>query len=99
MPKKPPKSRETAAPVSLRGGDARERILEVAGRMLRDVGPDGLRLQEIAREVGVSHPAILHHFGSRAGLVHAVVERAVAGIEGDIVASLSMGDAGNDPAA
>jgi AcrR family transcriptional regulator len=99
MPKKVRKSREPPAPASLRGEGARERILEVAGRMLRDVGPDGLRLQEIAAEVGISHPAILHHFGSRAGLVHAVVERAVAGIEGDIVASLSMGEAENDPAA
>ena len=79
--------------------DARERILTIAGRMLREVGPDGLRLQEIAREVGVSHPAILHHFGSREGLVHAVVERAGASLEADIVASFHAGEAEADPAA
>jgi AcrR family transcriptional regulator len=91
--KRPAKAPERSA------GDARQRILAVAGRMLRDVGPDGLRLQEIAREVGVSHPAILHHFGSREGLVHAVVDRAGASLEADIVASLSAGEGEVDPAA
>ncbi len=79
----------------------RERILEVAGRMLNQVGPDGLRLQEIAKEVGVSHPLLLHHFGSRAGLVHAVVERSMQALESDILASLSSptGEPTSDPAA
>lgn len=92
-----PRAKRKKAPAH--PGDARERILEVAGRMLRDVGPDGLRLQEIAREVGVSHPAILHHFGSRAGLVHAVVERSVRTVEADVARSLVAGDAEQDPAA
>lgn len=80
-------------------GDAKERILEVASRMLGEVGPDGLRLQEIAREVGVSHPAILHHFGSRAGLVHAVVERALIALEEDVARALVIGEGEKDPAA
>lgn len=84
-----------------RGGEMRERILEVAGRMLNQVGPDGLRLQEIAKEVGVSHPLILHHFGSRGGLVHAVVERSMQALEADILSSLSTptGEPPSDPAA
>jgi AcrR family transcriptional regulator len=97
MPKRAKRPRESSAPPSVRGGDARERILEVTERMLRDVGPDALRLQEIAREVGVSHPAILHHFKSRAGLVHAVVDRAVASLEAGIVESLSGGEAETNP--
>jgi AcrR family transcriptional regulator len=71
--------------------DARERILDVASRMLNEVGPDGLRLEKIAKEVGVSHPAILHHFGSRAGLVQEVVKRAVGAMENDVIKAL--GDA------
>ncbi len=90
----PKKTKKTAPP-----SDARERILTIAGRMLQQVGPDGLRLQEIAREVGVSHPAILHHFGSREGLVHAVVERAGTALEADIVTSFAAGEAEKDPAA
>ena len=93
MPKKAGKktlhSAPPAAPAALRG-DARERIMEVAGAMLRDVGPDGLRLQEIAKAVGVSHPAILHHFGSREGLVRAVVERALINIESDVARAISV---------
>lgn len=79
----------------------RERILEVAGRMLNQVGPDGLRLQEIAKEVGVSHPLLLHHFGSRAGLVHAVVERSMHALEADILSSLASptGEPPSDPTA
>lgn len=56
--------------------DARERILQAAERKLAQVGPEGLRLTELAAELGISHPAILHHFGSREDLVAAVVARA-----------------------
>jgi len=94
----PPAKRAAKRPV-VRVGEARERILEVASRMLRDVGPDGLRLQEIAREVGVSHPAILHHFENRAGLVRAVVERALVALEDDVARALVVGEAEKDPAA
>jgi AcrR family transcriptional regulator len=45
-------------------------------------------LQEIAREVGVSHPAILHHFGSRQELVRAVVDRALGDLEQDLIETL-----------
>ena len=72
----------------LTGEAAREQILEVAERRVREVGPDGLRLQEIAREVGVSHPAILHHFGSRQELVRAVVDRALIAVEQDVIETL-----------
>jgi AcrR family transcriptional regulator len=56
--------------------DARARILQAAERKLAEVGPEGLRLTELAAELGISHPAILHHFGSREELVAAVVSRA-----------------------
>jgi AcrR family transcriptional regulator len=58
--------------------EARERILHAAERKLAAVGPEGLRLTELAAELGISHPAILHHFGSREELVAAVVARAFA---------------------
>jgi AcrR family transcriptional regulator len=56
--------------------DARARILLAAERKLAEVGPEGLRLTELAAELGISHPAILHHFGSREDLVAAVVAHA-----------------------
>jgi AcrR family transcriptional regulator len=68
-----------------RAEDAREAILTAAERRLMADGPAALRLQELAAEVGISHPAILHHFGCREGLVKAVVERAVRKLQGELV--------------
>jgi len=65
--------------------EARDLILDAAELRLREVGPEGLKLQEIARDIGVSHPAILHHFESRQGLVRAVVERALDGLRSSIL--------------
>ena len=56
--------------------EARRLILDAAEERLARQGPEGLRLQDIARDVGISHPAILHHFESREGLVRALVGRA-----------------------
>jgi AcrR family transcriptional regulator len=69
--------------------EAHEQILDAAERRLAEGGPSGIRLQEIAEDVGVSHPTILHHFGSREGLVQAVVQRALAGLNARIVGVLS----------
>ncbi|MBX3504098.1 MAG: TetR/AcrR family transcriptional regulator [Parvibaculum sp.] len=56
--------------------EARRLILDAAEARLARQGPEGLRLQDIARDVGISHPAILHHFESREGLVRALIGRA-----------------------
>jgi AcrR family transcriptional regulator len=72
--------------------EARRAILDAAERRLLDVGPDAVRLSEIAADVGVSHPAILHHFGSREGLVAAVIQRALASLQHDLVSRLTSGD-------
>jgi AcrR family transcriptional regulator len=64
---------------------AREAILEVAEQHLSDRGFDALRLQDVAAAAGMSHPTVLHHFGSRDGLVRAVVERAVVALQEDLL--------------
>jgi AcrR family transcriptional regulator len=69
--------------------DARREILDAAEAMLRDLGPAGIRLHQIADDVGVSHPAILHHFGSREGLIEAVVNRAVERLESDLIEAIA----------
>jgi AcrR family transcriptional regulator len=57
--------------------EARAAILDAAEKRLVAAGPQGIRLQEVAADVGVSHPTVLHHFGSREKLVEAVVARAI----------------------
>ena len=76
---------------------ARREILEAAERRLAQSGPLGLRLQDVAADVGISHPAILHHFGSREGLVHAVIQQAIVGLQEDLVRSLSETQQGDRP--
>lgn len=55
--------------------EARAAILDAAEKRLIATGPAGIRLQEVAADLGVSHPTVLHHFGSREALVQAVAER------------------------
>jgi len=67
---------------------ARRAILEAAEKRLREGGPEAVRLQDVARDLGVSHPAILHHFGSREGLMRALAEHVVARLETELLAGL-----------
>ncbi len=78
--------------------EARRVILDAAEKRLREGGPEAIRLQDIAGDVGVSHPAILHHFGSRAGLTLALQERAMANLRSDLLTALG-GPAGSETAA
>lgn len=77
--------------------DARAAILDAAEKKLAEVGPGGIRLQEVAAEVGVSHPTVLHHFGSREALVHAVVERSVGALERDLLLEIAKSPIGTEP--
>jgi AcrR family transcriptional regulator len=72
--------------------EAQSAILDATERRLRDVGPAGVRLQDIARDVGVSHPAILHHFGSREALVEAVVLRAIEQLQTELLEAVTAHD-------
>jgi len=69
--------------------DAKRLILETAERLLAQSGPQALRLQDIAAAAGISHPLILHHFESRAGLIRALTRQAVADLKERLVGALS----------
>ncbi|MCB9658279.1 MAG: TetR family transcriptional regulator [Polyangiales bacterium] len=45
--------------------EAREEILTAAAKRLLDAGPDALRIADVAADVGMTHPTLLHHVGSR----------------------------------
>ncbi|MFO0548064.1 MAG: TetR/AcrR family transcriptional regulator [Polyangiaceae bacterium] len=78
--------------------ETRTALLDAAEkRMVRD-GPAALRLQDVASDVGISHPGVLHHFGSREGLVDGVISRAIAGLEMDLVKALKAQGSGGDNA-
>ena len=70
----------------LPAAEARERILDAAQNRLSTGGPDAIRLQAVAEDLGISHPTILHHFGSRDGLITALEERALKALQADLLA-------------
>ncbi|HEV2334682.1 MAG TPA: TetR/AcrR family transcriptional regulator [Stellaceae bacterium] len=72
--------------------DAKRLILETAQTLVARNGPQGLRLQDIAGEAGISHPLILHHFGSRAGLMRALTREAAAELKDRLVAAMTQPD-------
>ncbi|MGW0705637.1 TetR/AcrR family transcriptional regulator [Streptomyces sp. NPDC002643] len=53
-------------------GDLRAALLDRAEETLRDKGPGGLSLRELAREVGVSPGAPSHHFKTKRALLDAL---------------------------
>src|ERR1700754_2666423 len=89
--KTPPRTRRSAE-------EARRRILDAAQKQLMKVGPEGLRLTDLARTLHISHPAILHHFGSREGLVAEVVRHAFRSLSAQLLAALRDGGAATDRA-
>jgi AcrR family transcriptional regulator len=74
-----------ATPRRRSAAETRTAILEAAERRLLGGGPEAIRLQEIAADAGISHPAILHHFGSREGLVEAIILRGIARLQAQIL--------------
>lgn len=53
-------------------GDLRRAVIERALEVVADQGASGLSLRAIASDLGVSHTAPRHHFGSNAGLLTAI---------------------------
>jgi AcrR family transcriptional regulator len=50
-------------------GDLRRALLRAAAESISESGPGGLSMRELARRVGVTHAAAVHHFKDKAGLL------------------------------
>lgn len=61
-------------------GRLREALLDAAVASVRERGPEGLAIRDLARRVGVSHNAAYRHFADRDALVEAVAEHAMTGL-------------------
>lgn len=77
---------------------ARSNIRNAALRMFAERGPDAVTVRDIAKGAGVSASLVLHHFGSKDGLLAAVdayaseaFEAVFAEFDGEDVAKLLMG--------
>lgn len=87
---------EPEAPLRRRrlpAAEAKARILEAAGIRLRKGGPDAIRLQDVAADLGIAHTTILHHFGTREGLMIALERDTMEKLQADLLG----GSADEDP--
>jgi len=55
--------------------DPKERLLDEALRLFARRGVDAVGIQEIVEASGVTKPTLYHHYGSKEGLVTALVDR------------------------
>ncbi|MGC4174986.1 TetR/AcrR family transcriptional regulator [Demequina sp.] len=60
---------------SERGAATREHILATATAMFGESGYRGASLRDIAARCGLTHPGLLYHFPTKAGLLEAVLMR------------------------
>lgn len=58
--------------------DTRSKIIDVAARLLRELGPAAVTTRGVAEEAGVQAPAIYRLFGDKDGLLDAVAEHVLA---------------------
>jgi AcrR family transcriptional regulator len=66
--------------------------MDAALAHLRTEGVHAITLAGLAKELDISHQAILHHFGSRDGLIAAVVKRAIDSFESELAGALRVID-------
>jgi AcrR family transcriptional regulator len=71
---------------------AKTEILEISERLLVTSGPESVRLEAIAQEMGVSHPTILHHFGSIDGVFVALQQKVSRQIREDLLGLMKPSD-------
>lgn len=69
--------------------EAKALILDSAAQRLKEAGPEGLQLAEIAALAGIAHSTVLHHFGSAEGLKAALAKKMVEKLLSDILAVLA----------
>ncbi|MGE5621267.1 MAG: TetR/AcrR family transcriptional regulator [archaeon] len=78
--------------------DNRENILAVALRLFSSMGYEAVGVQEIVEQAGITKPTLYHYFGSKRGLLDALLKehfsvltssvRTAAGYQGDLPATL-----------
>jgi AcrR family transcriptional regulator len=85
-------ARRTAKRIRRTPEAARLAILEAAERRLIEDGPDGVRVQHIAADLGITGAALHYHFGSRETLIDAVRRFSAKRLLTDIEAILEAWD-------
>lgn len=72
-------------------GDLRDAVLAAAAEVIARDGAEQLSLRSVATELGVSHTAPRHHFGSREGVFTALATQGYQGLAEAIDAASAAG--------
>lgn len=62
-------------------------ILQVAAKRLAEHGLEGLNITGVAKEAGISHATLIHHFGSSGGMREALGDKMILDLVDDLVAA------------
>jgi AcrR family transcriptional regulator len=72
--------------------DAREAILVAARARLLRYGLEGLKIADVARDAGMSHATLLHHFGTSDAMRRALVARMANSLLAEFIGLLGAGE-------
>lgn len=76
-------------------GDTKQRLIDAAERLFARDGVQAARIREINELAGQLNPSALHyHFGSRMGLVEAILARFQSVVDVEVAANLDRVEAG-----
>lgn len=65
--------------------EAKSDILDVAERRLAEHGLEGLNVVDVAREAGMSHATLIHHFGNTEDMRRALINRMTNRLLRDVI--------------
>jgi AcrR family transcriptional regulator len=68
----------------------RAQLLDAAVAAVRDHGPD-VSMEQVAAEADLTRPILYQHFGDRAGLAQAIIQRFVDGVAEGVVDAFAAG--------
>ena len=71
---------------------ARDAVLNAARARLLQYGVDGLKIAAVARDAGMSHATLLHHFGSSDAMRRALIERMAGELLGEFIGLIGAGE-------
>ncbi|MGX4694444.1 TetR/AcrR family transcriptional regulator [Streptomyces sp. JNUCC 63] len=88
---------ESDPPAETKAARTRQRIMDVAARMIGRRGYVGVRLSDVASEAGLQTAAIYYHFASREELIEAVIREGTIQVNTHVRRALAELPPNTDP--
>lgn len=79
------------------GAGTRERLMQAAERLYAERGVDAVSIRDITNDAGANSAAIHYHFGSKAGLITAILDWRAAAVAARRAAWMAPIEAADEP--